>query len=364
MKFKLSYVIVAIVVILHVVFCMFLFSDPNSKDEKSEESPETVQETPQNVSDQGEDAPLIGPAPRPSPAQPSATSPRQAADVGIAPFSSSFFRHDERALPSNINQMMAVVPTCAVVDLDGRRILYAKEPGAVRPIASITKMMTTYLAVKKMRASNGAITLGTRIKVSSAASQIKERRVWLSPKETFTFEELLKACLVHSANDCAYLLAEFCGGGNEQAFVAEMNKEALALGCRNLQYYNANGLPAAGGKENCGTVLELAYLSLHLMKYPEIMKWTGVKMEYLRENDAAFVKRNNGPTMLTSSNKLLGKCRGVNGMKTGYTNKAGHCIVATCERENRRIAVVVLGCNKDRDRIVSNLIEWAYAQLN
>ena len=66
--------------------------------------------------------------------------------------------------------------------------------------------------------------------------------------------------------------------------------------------------------------------------------------------------------MLTSSNKLLGKCRGVNGMKTGYTNKAGHCIVATCEREGRRIAVVILGSTRERDRIASNLIEWAYKQ--
>ena len=142
-----------------------------------------------------------------------------------------------------------------------------------------------------------------------------------------------------------------------------MNKEAASIGCNSLKYYNANGLPTANGKENMGSPIELAYLSLHLMKYPEIMKWTGVKVEYLRENDAAFIKRNGGATMLTSSNKLLGKCRGVNGMKTGFTDNAGFCIVITCVRNDKHTCVVLMGCNnrKTRDALGTALINWLYA---
>ena len=354
MKFRLTYLILFVIVIIHIAFFKFFFTIPKPKTDKPEGDKPKTEEQAQPV--QPETGPQL-PGPQLPP-----TAGSSPAMVAIAPFNAGFFRQDFKQLPAELNKMMAAVPACVVVDLDGRRVLFAKDAQTARPIASITKMMTTYLAVKKMRDSNGALTLSTPIKVSSAASQIKERRVWLSPKETFTFDELLKASLVHSANDCAYLLAEFLGGGNEQAFVAEMNKEAASIGCKSLKYYNANGLPTANGKENMGSPIELAYLSLHLMKYPEIMKWTGVKVEYLRENDAAFIKRNGGATMLTSSNKLLGKCRGVNGMKTGYTNKAGHCIVATCEREGRRIAVVILGATKERDRIASNLIEWAYKQ--
>lgn len=354
MKFRLTYLILFVIVIIHIAFFKFFFTIPKPKTEKPGGDKPKTEEQVQPV--QPETVPQL-----PGPQLPPKANPSPAM-VAIAPFNAGFFRQDLKQLPAELDKMMAAVPACVVVDLDGRRVLYAKDAQTARPIASITKMMTTYLAVKKMRESNGALTLNTPIKVSSAASQIKERRVWLSPKETFTFDELLKASLVHSANDCAYLLAEFLGGGNEQAFVAEMNKEAASMGCNSLKYYNANGLPTANGKENMGSPIELAYLSLHLMKYPEIMKWTGVKVEYLRENDAAFIKRNGGATMLTSSNKLLGKCRGVNGMKTGYTNKAGHCIVATCEREGRRIAVVILGATKERDRIASNLIEWVYKQ--
>lgn len=358
MKFRFTHLITLVIVAIHISFflCFFTAPSPNAEKNVNGESDKTAE---QHQNQQVVEQPAIGPSlPQANERQPLHASKSEV----IAPFSASFFSSDIRRLPGNIERMMSVIPSCAVVDLDGRRIFYAKDAGRARPMASITKMMTAYLAVKKMRASNGAISLATPIKVSTAASRINERRVWLSPTETFTFDELLKASLVHSANDCAYLLAEFLGGGNEKTFVAEMNREALALGCSSLKYYNANGLPDAGGNENMGSPIELAYLALHLMKYPEIMRWTNVKTEYLRENDAAFIKRHGQPTMLNSSNKLLGRCQGVNGMKTGYTNKAGHCIVATCEREGRRIAVVVMGANKDRDKIVSHLIEWAYTQ--
>lgn len=353
MKFKLSYVIIVIIILIHLFVFTKLFISPEKREDKDVKKEEAKQE--QNVGSENSGETLLPPE-----IQPPVVQPKVPAVVQIPNYSSAFFRQDTRELPKGLQAQVATLASYAVIDLDGRRVFSAKNASTPYPMASITKMMTTYLAVKKMRASNGAITLESPIKVSRAASQVKERRVWLSPTETFTFQEILKACLVHSANDCAYLLAEYCGGGNEQAFVAEMNKEAAAMGCKTLTYYNANGLPAAGGKENSGCALELAYLALHMMEYPEIMKWTGVKLDYLRENDEAFKKRNNGPTMLTSSNKLLGSCPGVNGMKTGYTNKAGHCIVATCERNNRRMAVVILGGTKERDRIASALFDWAY----
>ena len=145
-----------------------------------------------------------------------------------------------------------------------------------------------------------------------------------------------------------------------------MNEQAKAMGCNSMVFLNTNGLPENKGKEqNLACALELAYLSLHLLNIPEIMKWTGVKKEYLRENDEAFIKRNKGgATMLSSSNTLLGRCPGVNGMKTGYTDKAGYCVVITCERNKRRIGVVILSSPtaKERDALAASLVEWAYTQ--
>jgi len=230
-------------------------------------------------------------------------------------------------------------------------------------MASITKMMTAFVAIQKMKASNSAITLETPIKVTKNASGIGGREVWLDPRETFTFDEILKCMLVHSANDAAYLMAEF-NSDTEQAFVGEMNAKAAALGCASLSFHNAHGLSLKKGVNNTGAPAELAYLAEILLDIPEITKWSGVRIEYLRENDENFKKRNKGQaTMLSSSNSLLGSCKGVNGMKTGFTNDSGFCIVATCERDARKTVVVIMGCEdkKSRDKLAKAMFDWIYS---
>ena len=284
----------------------------------------------------------------------------------IEPYSPSFFRKDLRELTGAAAQTAQAIPAKAgcVVDLDTRTVLWELNPDEQLSIASVSKMMTAYLAIRRLYESNGAITLETPIRVTRDAARIGGREVWLDPKETFTFEEILKCVLVHSANDAAYLLAEYCGDGSVPTFLADMNDLSKKIGCDKFHFVNSNGLTEKDGTENSASAIQLAYLSEHLIRIPEIMKWTGVKTDHLRENDEAFIKRNKGqPTMLSSSNGLLGTCKGCNGMKTGYTVKSGFCIVATCERSNRHLAVVLLGCKnaKERDKLARALFDWAYA---
>ncbi|MBQ6474062.1 MAG: D-alanyl-D-alanine carboxypeptidase [Victivallales bacterium] len=365
MKLKPIIIIASIVVIIHLLLFCFLVLPHQRKNQEPEPDAPTAKTEVTN-------APAPSPA-APGPAEPSvptspgvATPEAQPAEMPRLPlYSPEFFTRDLRPLPQKIASKVNCRSGC-VIDLDTRRLFWELSPTTPYPIASVTKMMTAYLAVKTMRESNGAITLQTPVKVSVNASHIGGRRVWLDPKETFTFDELLKCVLVHSANDAAYLLGEFCAGGSAPAFVAQMNEQAKAMGCNSMVFLNTNGLPENKGKDqNLACALELAYLSLHLLNIPEIMKWTGVKKEYLRENDEAFIKRNKGgATMLSSSNTLLGRCPGVNGMKTGYTDKAGYCVVITCERNNRRMGVVILSSPtaKERDALATALVEWAYTQ--
>ncbi len=361
MNTKFIAVAVAIVVLVHVLFFAFIILPNRSKDKVTQpQQPEQVETQPADVT----------PQPTPPPAsteQPAQVAPAPLPHVlpKIEPYSPAFFKKDIRELTGPVAQTIKAVPVKAgcVVDLDSRTAFWEQNPDEQLSIASVSKMMTAYLAIRKLYESNGAITLETPIKVTRDAARIGGREVWLDPKETFTFEEILKCVLVHSANDAAYLLAEFCADGSIPAFLADMNDVSKSLGCDKFHFVNTNGLTEKDGTENSASAIQLAYLSEHLIRIPEIMRWTGVKTDHLRENDEAFIKRNKGqPTMLSSSNGLLGSCKGCNGMKTGYTTKSGFCIVATCERSNRRIAVVILGAKnaKERDKPARALIDWAY----
>lgn len=355
MKYKQLAVVVVIVVVIHAIFLLLLKSggNNNKKGEDIKPEPEVTEIVEQeNVSQPEEIAP---PAPEPV----KVLDPLE----GVEKFSNTFFTKDIKALPENIRQMEGLCKSGIAIDLDTKRILWEKDAYTARPMASVTKMMTALVAVRKMKMSDGAITPDTMIKVTPTASKIGGRQVWLDPRESFSFTDILKCVLVHSANDCAYLMGEFMGGGDVQSFINDMNKQAADLGCTKFNYVNTHGLTNDDKRENVGSPIELAYLASVLLDIPEITRWTNVRTEYIRENDEAYKQRNKGQaTMLSSSNGLLRSCNGVNGMKTGFTNKAGFCIVITCERNGRRAIVVVMGSNtaKERDKLGAALVNWIY----
>ena len=368
MKIRQYLIIFAIVVAVHLVFLLILRGgckggsgekDVNVTENVIEPVPGSVEEP---GAEQNEDAVAVDEAPQTEGGYP-ATDPL----AGVVPFSSNYFKQATVPLPQNIQNMSAKCKAGVVVDLDGRRVLWEKDAFTSRPMASVTKIMTALVAVRKMRLSNGVVTPDTMIQVTREASKIGGRQVWLDPRESFSFTELMKCIMVHSANDCAYLLAEFMGNGDVDSFVGDMNKQAKSLGCNGFSFLNPHGLTAADGRENSACPIELAYLASVALNVPEITRWTSVKTEFLRENDEAYKKRNKGQaTMLSSSNSVLGRCNGVNGMKTGFTNKSGYCIVITCERNSKRVAVVLMGCadRKERDNLGIALVNWAYSTIN
>ena len=288
--------------------------------------------------------------------QENAPPPPAPAGLVVEPYSDTYFTDRQQPLPAKLAAMAEKCAGGIAVDLSSRSILWSKRPLDMQPIASMTKMMTAFLAVKEIKASQGALSLSTTVPVTRTAAAIGGRQVWLDPRETFTIDELLKCMLIRSANDCAYLLGEFLGNGSEAAFVARMNEQAAQLGCRRLLFHNTHGLPSAKG-ECMGAPQELAYLAGILMDVPEVTKWSSLTREYIRENtDKKF--------FLDTTNTLLKTCPGVNGMKTGMTDKAGFCVTATCERNSRRVVVVLTGSpdRASRDNLGQALIEWAYAR--
>lgn len=339
-----KYLLYGIIIAIHLaIVSLFFMGDALNQADDNKEPVETTTET---------QSPL--------PEQP-VTNHNNNSPHHLPLYTTNYYQQQNASLPPELNRLVSNCTAAAVFDPDQKIMLWGKNVTQQYPLASLSKMMTVFLLMEEIYQGNKGITLESTVKVTKAATKISIRQVWLDPRETFTVDELLKCALIRSANDCTYLIAEFLGGGNYQSFIKRMNTRASQLGCQNFIFYNAHGLPEVNsGQENQGSILELAYLAECLWQFPEVMKWTATRQEFIRENTKK-------PFQLDSTNSLLRSCPGVNGMKTGMTNKAGFCIVVTCEREQKRRIAIVMGVSgrggdKTRDEIARRLIEWSYKQ--
>ena len=242
-----------------------------------------------------------------------------------------------------------------LVDLDTHKVLWAKSPRKGVPIASMTKMMTILLAFEALD-KRPDLELDTPVKVSPGAAGMGGSQVYLDVKETHALGELLKTMAIKSANDSAYLVAEYIGDGSMPHFIAAMNKRAYKLRMPSTNFVNVHGLTSNDKTNSTSSPEGLAILAEYLLQYPLLIKWTSSKTGSFRPEDSKSHQ------MLTNTNRLLGKCPGVDGLKTGYTRAAGFCITASCLRGGKRLVAVVSGfkSSKARNAFVSKLFDWGY----
>jgi D-alanyl-D-alanine carboxypeptidase (penicillin-binding protein 5/6) len=244
-----------------------------------------------------------------------------------------------------------------LVDLDTRQVLWAKNPKKAVAIASMTKMMTEFMVFEEL-ANHKEVNLQTQIQVTPAAAKIGGSQIYLDPKESFPLEDLLKAVMISSANDAAYLVAEYFGNGDVDAFVEKMNVRAKQLKLVGAKFYNPHGLPGDTAKEdNTCSPEGLVMLAERLLDNPKAAEFARTKAATIRENTSK-------PFTLFTHNHLLGACPGVNGMKTGFIQRSGFCITVTCQRGDRKMAAAVTGfpSRKERDIFVAKLLNWGYRQ--
>src|SRR5258705_1543180 len=199
--------------------------------------------------------------------------------------------------------------------------------------ASLTKLMTAYLAFAALKGRS--LALGQTIRVSERAWRTAGSRMFIEPRKPVTVEELLHGLIVQSGNDACIALAEAVAG-SEPEFVERMNREAGRLGMTNTNFTNSSGLPGPG---HYSTASDLALLASALIRdYPEYYKLYSER-EY-RYND--ITQRNR--------NRLLWLDPNVDGMKTGHTESAGYCLVASAQRGGRRLVSVLVGAPTERVR--------------
>ena len=210
---------------------------------------------------------------------------------------------------------------------------------AVRPLASVTKIMTSILTLDKIK--SGQISYDDKVTVSSKAASVPYG-VKLTAGKQYTVRDLLKATIIKSSNNAAYALAEYVGG-DVPSFVRSMNEKARSYGLDSLRYCSPNGLPPSytGSCMDQGNARDLYKLAqITLKDYSDYLNFSKNKVDYI----------DNGNTKVTSTNTLLGNVQGVDGLKTGYHDAAGSNIVLTANRGDDRMIAVILGSNHAKDR--------------
>ncbi|MDC0060453.1 D-alanyl-D-alanine carboxypeptidase [Pelagibacteraceae bacterium] len=236
-----------------------------------------------------------------------------------------------------------------VMDFDTNEILFEKNSNLKTPPASMTKIMTVYVAFDRIK--NTDLSIENKCIVSAKAYKMGGSRTFLEIDDKVSIDELLKGIIIQSGNDASVALAE-CLAGTEDDFAKLMNFYAKRLGMKNTNFLNSSGWPL---DNHYSTVYDLALLSNALIReFPDL---------YLYFSDKEFTYND---IKQPNRNKLLSSVQGADGLKTGFTRASGWGIAATAKRDNRRITTVINGTNSSRSRLneASNLINWAFSQTS
>ncbi|UDL94776.1 serine hydrolase [Lichenihabitans sp. PAMC28606] len=238
-----------------------------------------------------------------------------------------------------------------VVDVDSGQVLYQDAATAPWYPASLTKLMTVYVALSAVR--EGRITLDTPLMVSARAAVMPPSKMGFRPGTLVTLDNALKMLMVKSPNDVAVTIAEGVSGSVE-AFADDMNVYGARLGLHESHFVNPNGLPDDRHMSSARDMAIIARALLH--DFPEERGLFSIGV-------LAF-----GNQLINNHNGLLGRYPGVDGMKTGYTCAAGYNIVASADRNGRHLITVVMGApsNGTRNEKVAALFDrfFAGAQAN
>ena len=220
-----------------------------------------------------------------------------------------------------------------LVDLTSGQTIASHSPDERIEPASLTKLMTAYLAFSAVKVKS--LAPAQSVAVSERAWRSGGSRMFIEPQKPVTVQELLRGLVVQSGNDASIALAEAIAG-SEGAFVERMNREAARLGLKDTHFVNSTGLPGPG---HYSTASDLALLAAALIRdHPDYYKLYSERE--FRYNDITQQNRN----------RLLWLDPNVDGMKTGYTESAGYCLIASAQRGGRRLLSVVVGAASDRLR--------------
>ena len=256
------------------------------------------------------------------------------------------------AFAQNVPSPAIAAKSWLLLDVNSGQVLASQEPTLRVEPASLTKIMTAYLAFSAIR--DKKLTMDQMVNVSVRAWKVdpSSSKMFIDPATPVSVSDLLYGLMVQSGNDAAVALAEAVAG-SEDTFVVLMNREAQRMGLKDTNFANPHGLP---NKDNYSTAQDLSMLAAHVIAdYPEFYKIDSVKSFTYNK-----IKQPN-------RNRLLWLDPSVDGMKTGHTDGAGYCMIASARRPNgtsgeRRLISVVMGTASDQLRTAESqkLLNWGF----
>ncbi|MBC7074774.1 MAG: D-alanyl-D-alanine carboxypeptidase [Syntrophomonadaceae bacterium] len=237
-----------------------------------------------------------------------------------------------------------------LMDADSGKVLLAKNQHKRLAPASMTKLMTLILAVEALE--EGKADLKDKVVASENAWKMGGSQIYLEPGEEMTYEDMLIAIAVGSANDACVAVAEHLEG-TEENFVHSMNQKAKMLGLKNTSFINSHGLSA---ENHYTSAYDMAVISRYALNYPKILEYCSIKEYNLRQ----------GEFKLFNTNKLLWWYEGADGFKTGYTSQAKFCLTSTAKRDGLRLICVVMACPEQHDnfRDSMQLFNYGFAKYS
>jgi len=236
-----------------------------------------------------------------------------------------------------------------LIEAESGAILYEMNADAPRAPASVAKMTLELVVMEAV--ANGELSLDDPIEASAWASKMGGSQVYLKQGEVFPLRELMKSIAIASANDACVAVAEHVAG-DAAAFVDFMNRRVKALGLTNTRYVNVHGLDDDPVRQNITTARDIARIAQEIIRHQKVLEWSSMDRVPFR----------NGTFILENTNTLIGRFAGMDGIKTGYTERAGYNLCATAERNGSRYISVVMGSDSRAEcaRVTSRLLSRAF----
>jgi len=245
------------------------------------------------------------------------------------------------------------VRAAAAILMDGETgdVLFERNPDERLPPASITKILTALVILERGQPTDTVL-------VSPEAARVGGHRLGLRPGQRVLLEDLLAAILIRSANDAAWAAAEHVGQGLP-GFVTLMNAKAEALGMRHSQFVNPHGLDEP---DHFTTARDLALLTRAALDHPDFARLVRTREATVRIWNPGRRSLISRTRVVVNHNRLLGRLEGADGVKTGYTDAAGRCLVASASRGGQRMIAVLLN-DPQRWTDATTLLEFGFGQI-
>lgn len=242
--------------------------------------------------------------------------------------------------------------SAVLIDANTGTVLYSLNKDTPLPPASVTKIMTLLLVFEAIEHEN--LKYDDTLTVSEHAASMGGSQVFLEPGEVMEVEELLKCVIIASANDAALTLAEHIAG-SEEAFVDMMNKRAYELKMKNTHFENVTGLDD-DVTNHLTTAYDIALMSRELIKHQKVSEYATIWMDTIRDGEFG----------LTNTNRLVRFYKGITGLKTGSTSKAGFCVSATAKRDGLELIAVIMGAESSdiRNACATKLLDYGFANYS